>query len=103
MPLTTLAGKAAAKLLGLGLGLLLLPGTALLHLAGYRYVTVFTDRIGHLALEPDCLLKKQSLGQLKKRKWIMLAPAERVANTHLLAYWQPFFHIVQNPALVFLI
>ncbi|MBU3540833.1 TIGR04372 family glycosyltransferase [Polynucleobacter sp. UB-Tiil-W10] len=103
MPWITLARKAAAKLLGLGIGLMLLPSTALLHLAGYRYVTVFTDRIGHLALEPDCLLKMQALGQLKKRKWIMLAPAKRVANAHLLLYWQPFFYIVQNPTLVFLI
>lgn len=103
MPLPTLAGKVISKLLGLGLGLTLLPVTALLHLAGYRHATVFTDRIGHLALEPDCLLKEQALGHVPYRKWIMLAPPGRVANEHLLTYWQPHFHIVRSRAMCFLI
>lgn len=64
MPILTLLGKAASKLLGHILGLLLLPVTALLHLADFRHVTIFTDRIGHLALEPDCLLKEQMLGHI---------------------------------------
>jgi FkbM family methyltransferase len=103
MPLPVLIGKVATKLLGLGLGLTLLPVTALLHLLGYRHVTVFTDRIGHLALEPDCLLKEQALGHVPQRKWIMLAPPGRVANEHMLSYWQPHFHIVRNRAKCFLI
>lgn len=101
--LPTLLGKALAKLLGFCLGFLLLPATALLHIAGYRYVTIFTDRVGHLALEPDCLLKEQILGRIRRRKWIMLAPSGRVANEHLLAYWSPHFHIVKNGLGCFLI
>jgi len=103
IPLPTLVGKATAKLLGLGLGLTLLPVTVLLHLLGYRHVTIFTDRIGHLALEPDCLLKEQALGTIPHRKWIMLAPPSRVANEHLLTYWQPHFHIVHNYFACFLL
>lgn len=96
IPLPVLIGKAVAKLLGLGLGLILLPITALLHLLGYRHVTVFTDRIGHLALEPDCLLKEQALGLLPLRKWILLAPPKRVANEHLLNYWEPHFIVIRS-------
>ncbi len=73
------------------------------HLAGYRHVTIFTDRIGHLALEPDCLLKEQALGHVAYKKWIMLAPPGRVANEHLLTYWQPHLRIVRSRATCFLI
>jgi putative glycosyltransferase (TIGR04372 family) len=103
IPLPTLAVKATVKTIGLGLGLLLLPVTAILHLAGYRHVTIFTDRIGHLALEPDCLLKEQILGRIPPKKWIMLAPSGRVANEHLLSYWQPHFSIVRNGLACFLV
>lgn len=103
MNLVTLAKKTLTKIVGLGLGLLLLPLTVLLHLAGYRHVNIFTDRIGHLALEPDCLLKEQALGHIAEKKWIMLAPPNRVANEHLLTYWQPHFIIVRSPYSCFLI
>ena len=95
--------KSVAKLIGVGLWFILLPLTVLLHLAGYRRATVFTDRIGHLALEPDCLLKEQALGHIPKRKWIMLAPPNRTANEHLLNYWQPHFIILRHPLLCYLI
>lgn len=103
MPLHTLAGKGLLKLVALLIGVLLLPVTAMLHLAGYRHVTVFCDRIGHLALEPDCLIKDQLLGNVPQREWILTAPPGRVANPHLLGYWQPYFHIVRSPALCFVI
>lgn len=101
--LATLLGKAGLKLLGVGIGLLMLPLTVLLHLAGFRRVTVFAERVGHLALEPDCLLKEQALGLVPKRKWILLAPRGRVANEHLLAYWEPHLRVVRNRAACFLI
>ncbi len=101
--LPILVGKAFIKLLGLCLGLVLLPVTAVLHLVGFRQVTVFTDRIGHLAIEPDCLLKEQMQGLIQPRKWIMLAPLSRTANDHLLSYWQPHFRIVRSPLACFLI
>ena len=103
MPLHIFFGKVVFKLISLGLGLTLLPITIILHLAGYRHVTVFTDRVGHLAIEPDCLLKEQALGNISPRKWIILAPPERIANEHLLIYWQQHFKIIRNQAFCFLI
>lgn len=103
MPRATIFCKAIARLISLILGLLLLPLTLLLHLAGYRHVTIFTDRIGHLAIEPDCLLKEQALGHIRPRKWIMLASPGRIANEHLLTYWQPYFHILRSPLACFMV
>lgn len=96
MPPPLLAQKAVLKLIGLTVWFILLPATTLLHLAGYRRVTVFTDRIGHLALEPDCLLKEQTLGIIPKKRWFILAPPGRVANLHLLGYWEPHIQVYKG-------
>lgn len=95
--------KAACRILSLVLWLLLLPLTVVLHIAGYRRVTVFTDRIGHLALEPDCLLKEQSLGLIPKRRWFILALPERAANKHLLNYWKPLIRIYEGKTICFVL
>lgn len=95
--------KIATRLLSIALWLLLLPLTSALHLAGYRRITVFTDRIGHLAMEPDCLLRETALGLVPARRWFMLAPPHRVANAHLLNYWKPFIRIVQHPVMCFVL
>lgn len=76
----------------------LLPFTVLLHLFGYRRLTVITSRIGHLSAEIDCFLKAQALGELPNRKWFVLAPPDRVANNHLLSYWQARLLVVSSPA-----
>jgi putative glycosyltransferase (TIGR04372 family) len=75
---------------------MLLPLTIALHLAGYRRITVFTQRIGHLALEPDCLLKEQALGFIPKHRWFILAPPKLVANRHLLSYWKPLIRVYEG-------
>jgi putative glycosyltransferase (TIGR04372 family) len=103
MSLLTLISKTVTKIAGLVIGIVLLPISAIFHLAGYRHITIFTDRIGHLALEPDCLIKEQLLGHIQKKKWILLAPFDRVANEHLLIYWQPYFIIVRNKLACFFI
>lgn len=103
MPTSVILEKAALRLLSLTFGFLLLPVTAILHIFGYRYVTVFTDRIGHLALEPDCLLKEQSLGHISHRRWILLAPPGRTANDHLMTYWERYFLVIQSRLCIFLI
>jgi len=95
--------RAAKKVASYFIAILLLPVALLLHIAGYRCVTFFVDRIGHLALEPDCLLKEQALGIIPARKWIMLAPERRVSNSHLLSYWKPFFHVIHNRYACFLL
>lgn len=74
IPFPILIFKIGVKLFGFTIGIVLLPLTLLLHLMGYRHVNVFTDRIGHLALELDCLIKEQQLGLISARKWLLLAP-----------------------------
>jgi len=75
----------------------LLPATLILHLAGWRRVLVFTDRIGHLAAEVDCFLKAKALGELPARRWFILAPPHRVSNRTLLEYWKPHIRVVTSP------
>jgi putative glycosyltransferase (TIGR04372 family) len=91
------------KLLGNLIWLALLPIALVGHAAGYRRITVFTDRIGHLALEPDCLLKAEALGDVPRRRWFMLAPPRRTANTHLLRYWHSRITVHTHPLSCFLI
>jgi putative glycosyltransferase (TIGR04372 family) len=98
-----LPSKLAKRAIGVILWLVLLPVTAVLHLAGYRRLTVFTERIGHLALEPDCLLKEQALGLVPKRRWFLLAPLGRVANRHLLNYWKPLIRVYEGRVTCFIL
>jgi putative glycosyltransferase (TIGR04372 family) len=77
----------------------LLPITLIMHLIRYRRVTVFTDRIGHLAAEVDCFVKERALGKLPARHWFILAPPHRVSNQHLLDYWRPHITVVTSPFL----
>lgn len=79
--------------------LLLFPITLVLHALGFRRITVYTDRIGHLAAEIDCFLKEQALGKLPKRHWFVLAPPHRTANRHLIEYWRAHVTIVESPLL----
>lgn len=83
--------------------LLLLPLTLLLHAAGVRRLTVFTDRIGHLAAEIDAFLKEQALGRLPARRWFVLAPPHRVANAALLDRWRAQLPVIDSPALCLLL
>lgn len=87
---------------GLGLAVIwitCLPVTVVLHFAGFRRVTVVTGIIGHLASEVDCFLKARALGELPERRWFILAPANRVANRHLLDYWRRMVPVVSQPVL----
>ena len=95
--------KAGLRAVSVALWVTLLPVTAVLHAAGFRRVTVFTDRIGHLAMEPDCLLKDERLGHLPRRRWFMSAAPGRVSNAHLLSYWEAHIPVVRSPAARFLL
>lgn len=97
-----IAFRIAKKLSAVVLTVVLLPTALALYLLGYRRVIFFTDRIGHLAIEPDTLLKGQRLGMIKSRKWFVVAPSERVANQHLMSYWEPYFTVYHSPCAVFL-
>ena len=75
----------------------LLPITVLAHLAGYRRVSIFVERIGHLASEFDGFLKERALGWLPTRRWFVVAPRQSVANPCLLDYWSRHVLIIQRP------
>lgn len=85
------------------LALALLPISLILYCCNVRRFCIFSDRIGHLAIEPDTLLKAQTLGLIKTRKWFILAPAHRVANQHLMSYWRQYFTIFDGPMSCFLL
>ncbi|MBI3563093.1 MAG: TIGR04372 family glycosyltransferase [Gammaproteobacteria bacterium] len=95
--------KMVSRIISLGLWFTLLPLILVFHLVGYRRVTVFTERIGHLALEPDCLLKEQTLGGIPKHRWFILAPPNRVANRHLLNYWKPLIRVYEGRLACFIL
>jgi len=104
LPLGEILKRGLSKFIGIILVKpIFLPVALLLHILNYRYVNIFTDRIGHLAIEPDTLIKAQLLGEVKPRKWILLSPSNRTANSTLLEYWQPYFIVILNPFLCFLI
>lgn len=101
--LTGIASRIAKKSLLLFLAILFLPITLVLFFLGFRRLTIFSERIGHLAIEPDTLLKAQMLGLIQPKRWIWLAPKKIISNEHLLKYWQQYFTITRSePACFFL-
>ncbi len=75
----------------------LLPAAFAIKLSKYKYVNIYVDRIGHLAIEPDALIKAQKMGLIDYFIPIMLAPESRISNIHLIKYWKQYFIIIQNP------
>jgi putative glycosyltransferase (TIGR04372 family) len=75
---------------------MLLPISVIGHVCGYRKLNVRVEHIGHLALEPDTLLKEVGLGILKRKRWFLLAPSSEVSNLHLLNYWKPYFPVITD-------
>ena len=55
------------------------------------------DRIGHLALEPDCFLKDVALGRRPAcRPWLLVRGGQRVANRCLLGYWKSRMTVIDS-------
>jgi putative glycosyltransferase (TIGR04372 family) len=79
--------------------LCLVPVSFHLHLVGFRRLPIHTQRIGHLAAEVDCFLKKVRLGQIdgSGKRYFILAPAKRVANVCLLDYWRQYVRVLSHP------
>lgn len=91
------------KSLSLFLSIILLPVSLILFIAGYRRLMIFTDRIGHLAIEPDTLLKAQALGLIKSRRWCIISPKFRIANQHLMTYWRKHFLVFDDNMICFIL
>jgi len=73
---------------------------AILWLLKVRFPGFFVERIGHLLLEPDCLIKEQKLGLIPRFRVVMLASERNVPNKALLAYWRQHFRVVSSHHLV---
>lgn len=81
------------------LWLVTLPLAIIGHLLGVRCLRIHTEHVGHLAAEPDTLLKEVRLGRLPVRHWILLAHPQRIANAHLLQYWGQHLTVVSDSRL----
>ncbi|NBO21143.1 MAG: hypothetical protein EBU97_04240, partial [Rhodobacteraceae bacterium] len=79
--------------------LCLIPVTLPLHVAGFRRLPILTQRVGHLAAEVDCFLKKVRLGQIDSAgmRFFILAPEGKVANDCLMDYWREHITVVSHP------
>jgi putative glycosyltransferase (TIGR04372 family) len=78
------------------MGFVLLPFCFALNI---KFLNVLTSRIGHLCVEPDCYIKEEILGMHKKYKAVILAPRGKVANEHMLSYWESYIRIIRSPLL----
>jgi putative glycosyltransferase (TIGR04372 family) len=66
--------------------LLFIPLTLILRVFGYRFITVDTSRIGHLAGEADCFLKLLALGFIDERYKFFILSRSSVCNKVFLEY-----------------
>lgn len=97
-------GKLLSKILLFIISVVFFPLSILIHFLGYRIASPFTSRIGHLAIEPDCIIKEIFLGTLKLNpKKILLLSSEKIsANRHLDKYWGSIFTVIKSPTLIWL-
>lgn len=91
-----ISGRIVRKTISILLAIVLLPFSIILYFAGFRRLLIFTDRIGHLAIEPDTLVKAKELGLIKPQRWFVLAAKHRVSNQHLLQYWEKYFSVYRS-------
>lgn len=90
--------KKIIKLFLIALGFL---PAVLLRFLNIRFLPVHTQRIGHLALEPDCYLKEERLGLHPRFKLILCAPRCSVANQSLSEYWGKHLFIINSSWICF--
>jgi len=66
-----------------------------IRLLGYEWVT----QIGHIGFL-NWYLRMSRLGMIAAANYVLLAPADKVANSAFLDYMEPFFCVVRDPDLV---
>ena len=93
--------KITKELIIKAMGIILLPIAIIYHFCGYRVVNIYYPRVGHLAIEPDCLINEKRLGLIKGEKWILPIYDPFVANIHLLKYWERDFIVIRHRLLRF--
>ncbi|MBX3503165.1 MAG: TIGR04372 family glycosyltransferase [Alphaproteobacteria bacterium] len=57
------------------------------------------ERIGHLALEPDCYAKDKMLAR-RREITVLLADPDKIANPCLLELWRQHYIVVRSPRLM---
>jgi putative glycosyltransferase (TIGR04372 family) len=95
--------KAFSTLIVLVLRVVAFVPALMLRIIGFRFLPIHTQRIGHLAIEPDCYLKEEALGLHPQYRACFCAPAHLSANGHLVEYWRSFFTVVRSRALCWLL
>jgi len=68
-----------------------------------RYLRSASERIGHLAIEPDLFVKELRLGLRPPGKYVLVARPGKVCNACLLDYWKPFLKIYDRGLMRFLL
>jgi putative glycosyltransferase (TIGR04372 family) len=61
-----------------------------------RFIDVYLERIGELAVQADLAVKMERLGWRRPLRLYLLAPPERVCNAALLDYWRPYLRVVDS-------
>jgi putative glycosyltransferase (TIGR04372 family) len=64
---------------------------------GYRLVKIsYPDRVGHLCLETDALLKDMAMQGHDTKKLVMVDIKERFANPHIVGYFKRYLTVVDS-------
>ena len=90
--------KALYEIMGLLIVVLLFP---FVRLSNVKFIPVHIHAIGHLCIEPDFYIKEGILGLRPEYNSVIVAPKEKVANTHILNYWKQYIKIISSPMLCF--
>jgi len=68
-----------------------------------RFLRSASERIGHLAIEPDLFLKELQLGMRPPGKYILVTRPGKVCNPCMLDYWKPLLRIYDHGLMRFLL
>jgi len=83
--------------------ILFLPVSLALRILGYRFLTVNTARIGHLAGEVDCFLKMQNLGLINNNYKYFIFNTSSICNIAFWGYIKKKISTIENPILCFIL
>lgn len=73
-----------------------LPIALIFKIFSIRIPYFFTERIGHLVVDPDSFLKQHYMLNKTYPSCVMLAPPDLVANSRLIEYWKKYFFVIEN-------
>jgi putative glycosyltransferase (TIGR04372 family) len=68
-----------------------------------RFLRSASERIGHLAIEPDIFIKELQLGLRPPGKYLWVTRPGKVCNPCLLDYWRPYLKIYDRGLMRYLL